>query len=124
MSKLDEFKEFAHSLPHLRELVRKGKYTWQELYERYDIYGPKDDAFIVKEEIKKDTEESKKETKTKKEGLDSLLDAISGFDVDKISDGLNGMKKILNVLSEETRTDDTPPISKRKSSRPYQRNDD
>lgn len=124
MSKLDEFKEFAHSLPHLRELVRKGKYTWQELYERYDIYGPKDDVFIVKEEIKEDTEESKKETKTKKEGLDSLLDAISGFDVDKISDGLNGMKKILNVLSEVTRTDDTPPISKRKSSRPYQRNDD
>ncbi len=124
MSKLDEFKEFAHSLPHLRELVRKGKYTWQELYERYDIYGPQDDVFIVKEEVKEENNESKKETKVKKEGLDSILDAISGFDVDKISDGLNGMKKILNVLSEVTRTDDTPPISKRKSSRPYQRNDD
>ncbi len=125
MSKLDEFKEFAHSLPHLRELVRKGKYTWQELYERYDIYGPQDEVFIAKEEQKEEIEdESKKETKVKKEGLDSLLDVISGFDVDKISDGLNGMKKILNVLSEVTRTDDTPPLSKRKSSRPYQRNDD
>ena len=119
MSKLDDFKAFAHTLPHLRELVKKGKYTWQELYERYDIYGPSDEVFIVKEE----KEEPKKESKEKKEGLDSILEAISGFDVEKISDGLNGMKKILNVLSEVTRSDETP-LTKRKTARPYQRNDD
>ena len=106
MSKLDEFKAFAHERPFLREKVKQGEMTWQELYERYDIYGPDDEIF------------------KEKEGLDSILDAISGFDVDKISDGLNGMKKILNVLSEVTRPEETPPLSRRKMSKPYQRNDD
>ena len=121
MSKLDEFKEFAHTLPHLKELVKKGKFTWQELYERYDIYGKEDEVFIYKEKDEVNEEETQKEEK--KEGLDSLLQAISGFDVEKISEGLSGMKKILNVLSEVTRTDE-PILSKRKTSKPYQRNDD
>ena len=79
-----------------------------------------------KVDLKKEEKEesSTSETKEKKEGLDSILDAISGFDVDKISDGLNGMKKILNVLSEVTRPEETPPLSRRKMSKPYQRNDD
>ncbi len=125
MSKLDEFKAFAHERPFLREKVKQGEMTWQELYERYDIYGPDDEIFKEKEPKKEEKEESStSETKEKKEGLDSILDAISGFDVDKISDGLNGMKKILNVLSEVTRPEETPPLSRRKMSKPYQRNDD
>lgn len=125
MSKLDEFKAFAHERPFLREKVKQGEMTWQELYERYDIYGPDDEIFKEKEPEKEEKEESStSETKEKKEGLDSILDAISGFDVDKISDGLNGMKKILNVLSEVTRPEETPPLSRRKMSKPYQRNDD
>lgn len=125
MSKLDEFKAFAHERPFLREKVKQGEITWQELYERYDIYGPDDEIFKEKEPKKEEKEESStSETKEKKEGLDSILDAISGFDVDKISDGLNGMKKILNVLSEVTRPEETPPLSRRKMSKPYQRNDD
>lgn len=125
MSKLDEFKAFAHERPFLREKVKQGEMTWQELYERYDIYGPDDEIFKEKEPKKEEKEESStSETKEKKEGLDSILDAISGFDVDKIGDGLNGMKKILNVLSEVTRPEETPPLSRRKMSKPYQRNDD
>lgn len=125
MSKLDEFKAFAHERLFLREKVKQGEMTWQELYERYDIYGPDDEIFKEKEPKKEEKEESStSETKEKKEGLDSILDAISGFDVDKISDGLNGMKKILNVLSEVTRPEETPPLSRRKMSKPYQRNDD
>lgn len=126
MSKLEEFKAFAHDKKFLRDRVKQGKTTWQELYERYDIYGPEDEIFKEKEEETK-TEKEKEEDKEgekKKEGFDSILDALSGFDVDKISDGLNGMKKILNVLSEVTRPDETPPLSRRKMSKPYQRNDD
>ncbi len=125
MNKLDEFKNFAHDKPHLRDLVKKGKTTWQELFERYDIYGPDDDIFKEPNaEEKKTVKKEESESKGKKEGLDSILEALSGFDVDKISDGLNGMKKILNVLSEVTRPEETPPLSRRKMSKPYQRNDD
>lgn len=124
MSKLDEFKAFAHERKHLRELVRQQKYTWQELYERYDIYGPEDELFAFPKQESESGKEQKEEQPEKKEGLNSILDALSGFDADKISDGLNGMKKILNVLSEVTKPEEMPPLSKRKMSRPYQRNDD
>ena len=124
MNKLEEFKEFAKTKPFLREYVENNKYTWQDLFERYDIYGPDDDVF--KEELEKEKTNGEEETKTseKKEGLGSILDAISGFDADKISEGLNGMKKILGILSEVTKPDELPKVSKRKMSRPYQRNDD
>ena len=124
MNKLEEFKEFAKTKPFLKTYVEIGKYTWQDLFERYDIYGPDDDVF--KEELEKEKTNGEEETKTseKKEGLGSILDAISGFDADKISEGLNGMKKILGILSEVTKPDELPKVSKRKMSRPYQRHDD
>ena len=124
MNKLEEFKEFAKTKPFLKTYVEIGKYTWQDLFERYDIYGPDDDVF--KEELEKEKTNGEEETKTseKKEGLGSILDAISGFDADKISEGLNGMKKILGIFSEVTKPDELPKVSKRKMSRPYQRNDD
>ena len=124
MNKLEEFKEFAKTKPFLKTYVEIGKYTWQDLFERYDIYGPDYDVF--KEELEKEKTNGEEETKTseKKEGLGSILDAISGFDADKISEGLNGMKKILGILSEVTKPDELPKVSKRKMSRPYQRNDD
>ncbi len=124
MNKLEEFKEFAKTKPFLKTYVEIGKYTWQDLFERYDIYGPDDDVF--KEELEKEKTNGEEETKTseKKEGLGSILDAINGFDADKISEGLNGMKKILGILSEVTKPDELPKVSKRKMSRPYQRNDD
>ena len=124
MSKLDEFKAFAHERKHLRELVKQNKTSWQELYERYDIYGPEDDIFQPPKKEEKGKEEKESDSAEKKEGLNSILDALTGFDADKISDGLNGMKKILSVLSEVTKPEEVAPLSKRKMSRPYQRNDD
>lgn len=123
MDKLEEFREFAKTKPFLKTLVENGTYTWQDLFERYDIYGSDDEVF--KEEKDKEKEVDGEETREeKKEGFSSILDAISGFDADKISDGLNGMKKILGILSEVTKPDEAPKLSKRKMSRPYQRNDD
>ena len=49
MNKLEEFKEFAKTKPFLRDYVENSKYTWQDLFERYDIYGPDDELF--KEDI-------------------------------------------------------------------------
>lgn len=124
MNKLEEFKEFAKTKPFLKTYVEIGKYTWQDLFERYDIYGPDDDVFKKEKENEERNEEDETKTSEKKEGLGSILDAISGFDADKISEGLNGMKKILGILSEVTKPDELPKVSKRKMSRPYQRNDD
>lgn len=129
MSKLDEFKEFCKEKHYLIDRVKSGKTSWQELYEIYDIYGP--DADDLKEQVEEETatednkeeqEETKKEDK--REGLGGILDLLSGFDPDKLSEGLSGVKKILSVLSEVTKPEDNEYVTKRKMTRPYQRSDD
>ena len=38
-SKVDEFKMFVKANPFLIDYIKKGKKSWQDLYEIYDIYG-------------------------------------------------------------------------------------
>lgn len=130
MNKLERFKEFAKTKPHLKKLIDQKEYTWQELFERYDIYGESDEIFNeanTEETITPDEQEvidSDSEEKKESEGLGSILEVLAGIDTEKISEGLNGMKKILSVLSEVTKTDEAPIVSKRKMARPYTRDDD
>lgn len=124
MSTFEEFKEFIKDKPYLKDKVKNNKTTWQELYERYDLYGKGDEIFKNEEPVKEET--NKKDDKEEKDdSLSSFINMISGLDVDKISDGLNGMKKILNILSEITVNDDVSSFtSARRNQRPYKRDDD
>ena len=117
MSTFEEFKEFIKDKPYLKDKVKNNKTTWQELYERYDLYG--------KEPVKEEETNKKDDKEEKDDSLSSFINMISGLDVDKISDGLNGMKKILNILSEITVNDDVSSFtSARRNQRPYKRDDD
>ena len=105
MDKLSEFKEFIKDKPFLNERVNKGETSWQSLYETYDLFGEGADVF--KEEIR-NSENNKKESPT------SILKMLEGVNLDKISENLEGMKKILGVLGEFTRKEE--PKSTRRSS--------
>lgn len=126
MATFEEFKSFIRDKPYLKEKVKNNKTTWQELFERYDLYGKEDEIF--KEEIKSEKEEKEVESEEKNskhdESFSSFFNMLSGIDVDKISDGLNGMKKILSILSEITTTEDVTSFSSRKNQKPYKRDDD
>lgn len=41
---MDEFKEFLKTIPSIKQDVLNGRYTWQQLYEIFVMYG-KDDKF-------------------------------------------------------------------------------
>lgn len=131
MATFNEFKDFIKNKPFLKEKVKNNETSWQELFERYDLYGPEDEIFINKKEetINQEKEnddnpqEKEKESKTD-DSLSSFFNMISGIDVDKISDGLNGMKKILNILSEITTGEEATTFSARRNQKPYKRDDD
>lgn len=129
MATFEEFKSFIKDKPFLKEKVKKGETTWQELFEHYDLYGQDDELFkndIVDEEKQNEVKEEKEEKKDIKndDSVGSFFNMLSGIDVDKISDGLNGMKKILNILSEVTSTDDVGSFHMRRNQKPYKRDDD
>lgn len=117
MDKMESFKKFAASKPHLKRMVDNKETTWQELFERYDIYGEEDDVF--KEEKKSENKENRKESGS----FSSFMDMINNIDIDKVTEGLNGMKKILSILSEVTQHDDSS-TSRKKMNQPFERDID
>ena len=122
-NKFDSFREFVKEKPFLKDKVRNKETTWQELFERYDLYGEDDEIFIEKVEDK-EVEDSTDDKEENEEGISSILGLLAGLDMDKISESLNSMKKVLNILSEVTKKDDEPITSSRRKSRPYVKEDD
>ena len=49
MDKLEEFKLFVKDKHYLAKKVKDGTYTWQTLYETYDMFG-KDHEFFKEED--------------------------------------------------------------------------
>ena len=119
----ESFKEFVKEKPFLKEKVKNKETTWQELFERYDLYGEDDEIFKEKDEENK-KENKEEENVEKEEGITSLLGLLSGLDMDKISESLNSMKKVLSILSEVTRKDDDSSFTSRKKTAPYVKEDD
>ncbi len=94
MDKLEEFKLFVKDKPYLANKVKDGTFSWQTLYETYDIFG-KDHEFF-KEEV----EEKKVETNESKDSLNRIVDQLKNVDTKKISDGLENVKKIVGIIDE------------------------
>ena len=118
MDKLEEFKEFIKDKPFLREKVDKKETTWQSLYETYDLFGKEADVFKEGNGSQRNAENASKNVNS-----NSLLKMLEGVNLEKISENLEGMKKILGVLGEFTKKEE-PRVNRRASSRPHRGYDD
>lgn len=117
MDKLEEFKAFIKDKPFLREKVNNKETTWQSLYETYDLFGK--DADVFKEQKAEETYTRN----TSNGNNNSILKMLEGVNLDKISENLEGMKKILGVLGEFTRKEE-PKVNRRTVNRNPRRYDD
>ena len=82
---IDDFKAFVKTIPAIREEVVKGRYTWQQLYEFYVLYGEDDKMW-----------EPYKHNRT---DLTGLLDILKNVDLDALSKSFQGLQKILDLVS-------------------------
>ena len=81
---IDDFKAFVKTIPAIREEVVKGRYTWQQLYEVYVLYGEDDKMW-----------EPYKHNRT---DLTGLLDILKNVDLDALSKSFEGLQKILDLV--------------------------
>ena len=115
MDKLSEFKKFIKDKEFLIDKVNNNETTWQKLYEIFDLYGEEASIFNEKDE--------RVENKINNDGrVNNLLKAFEGVDVNKINENLEGVRKILAVLSEFSKKDDVK--VKRTYKNPNNRYDD
>ena len=78
---IDDFKAFVKTIPAIREEVVKGRYTWQQLYEFYVLYGEDDKMW-----------EPYKHNRT---DLTGLLDILKNVDLDALSKSFEEVAKNL-----------------------------
>lgn len=85
MDNLNEFKAFLKTIPSIKKDVIAQKYTWQQIYEIYTMYGEDDDFF--------------RPYKTHQLDINDVLEIIKNVDLDTLSSSLQSIEKILNIVS-------------------------
>lgn len=85
MDKIEDFKAFMRTIPTIRDDVISGRYSWQQLYEIYDVYG-EDDRFW---------------SAYKKPAIDlsSVIELLKNVDLNALSKSFDGMQKVLDLIS-------------------------
>ena len=81
---VDEFKTFVKTIPSIRDEVVKGRYTWQQLYEIYVLYGEDDKIW---EPYKKSNID-----------LSGIFEIIKNVDLNALSRSFEGLQKILDLM--------------------------
>jgi len=81
---IDDFKAFVRTIPSIKDDVVSGRYTWQQLYEFYVLYGEDDKMW---EPYKKSQYD-----------LSGLLDIVKNIDLDALSKSFEGIQKVLDLV--------------------------
>ena len=112
-----EFKEFVKKNEYVYQLVKDKKYSWQELYEFFDIYGEDADVFKQqKEEVKNEVVQTGV--------LATLVNAAKNIDVDKMNEGIESIKKFANMFNSLSNKDDFSNVKDDIRKRRYKRFDE
>ena len=94
MDKKEEFKEFIKTKPELVNYVKDKKYTWQDFYEVYDIYGTDESVWNkYKEEVS---------VRNDSNSLKELTSLVKNINLDNVQKYINNAQKAINVISELT----------------------
>lgn len=90
MDQIQAFKTFIRTMPKAATLVHEGKYTWQQLYEMYDMYG--EDHEIWQQFKEKNTTSSILD-------LQTLLNLLKSVDMDALLSSMQGLEKVLGIAA-------------------------
>ena len=90
---VENFKAFVKTIPSIKEEVVSGRYSWQQLYEFYVLYGENDKMWVP----------------YKKQSFDinSLFEVIKNVDLNALSKSFDGILKVLDLLSDFTQNENS-----------------
>lgn len=120
---LGDFKQFLKNHPLLVKEVRRGIYSWQEIYEEWYLLGEENevwDRFRNGDVTRIDDE--KKQESADKAVLSSLFDALKSVDVQSMQKHVTNLSQALGtisgVISQFQTTSDTQEADDKKKSKP------
>ena len=89
MSK-ESFKIFAKNHPELADKVLKGTFSWQQLYELYEIYGEENQVWnnILDNKIVDTT------------SFKEVFNTLKNLDMDSVQKGITNLQKTISLLQD------------------------
>jgi hypothetical protein len=107
-SKMDQFREFVNAHPLLREEVRNGRRTWQNIYEEWVLIGDGEDqwgAFTQK------TTNAKPEANSVNfDSIKSIVGYVKKLNPDSINKTLNTVQRVIQIVQTIGVSNKTPTI--------------
>ena len=107
MSK-ENFKIFVKAHPEFITTIKNNDYSWQKLYEIYDLYGEDMDVWnkYVNKEEKNDS------------SMKELINTVKKIDTDTIQRGIGGIQRALELFSGLIAKESTEEVTKAYEPRP------
>ena len=98
-SRMDEFREFVKVHPLVRDEVKSGTRSWQQIYEDWYIMGDGDDIWdkYKTQASSTPTENKKLEDLLTSENLKNIWGYVKKINPDSISKTLNTIQKVLQI---------------------------
>lgn len=91
-----QFKEFVKNNPKLIQEVRKGKSTWQELYEEWYLLGEEDSRW---ETIgSNNSEEVEASTESKGDWISNIMGMVKKMDPNQLQNHINNLSQALGAV--------------------------
>jgi hypothetical protein len=99
---VEKFKQFVKKHPLLKQEVKKGNYTWQELFEEWYVFGSDHEqwkAYRGEAEGASGTDKDKSDDKLNKTDFVSLLlHSVKNVDINQIQQYISGANQALGAI--------------------------
>ncbi|MEH7084476.1 YlbD family protein [Neobacillus drentensis] len=93
-----QFKEFVKNNPKLVQEVRRGKATWQELYEEWYLLGEEDTRWETIGSNNESAEEESTESESKSDWISTIMGMVKKMDPNQMQNHINNLSQALGAV--------------------------
>jgi hypothetical protein len=111
-SKMENFRQFVSKHPLLREKVRNNKFTWQNVYEEWVLYGEEDESWkkyekqeqintntfdTSQEEPQTNNDQTQSNSTVNLDSIKSIMNYVQKINPDSLNKTLNTVQKVIQI---------------------------